>query len=81
MKVKFNKEHIIFIKDIVKDTELANRISSFSANIETEIDEELADDLRDICAQYEIDNIQEHKDLKLNVDGRIAYELVNLLYC
>lgn len=79
MKVKFNKEQIIFLKSIVKDTELEKDISNFSDNTEIQIKEDLADDIRDICAQYEIDNAQECRDLSLDNKGKIAYELVNLL--
>lgn len=80
MKVRFNKEQIEFLKEIVDDEKLVNLISNVTDNVYIELDEDMADDLRDICAQYEIDDIQGHEDSSLSNKGKIAYELINLLY-
>lgn len=80
MKIKLNKEQIDFLNIIVKDTEHEKDIKSFEVDKDVSIDDDLADDLRDLCAQYEIDNVQEHKDMSLNEKGKVAYDLVNLFY-
>ena len=80
MKVKLNKDQANFLKDITKDTEFEKAVNSFQEDKEFSIDDDLADELRELCAQYEIDNAQSHEDMALNDKGKTAYDLVNLLY-
>lgn len=80
MKTKLNKEQIDFLVDITKNTELIKDVKTFKPDIDLSIDDDLADELRDLCAEYEVDNAQEHKDMSLDIKGKIAYNLVNLLY-
>lgn len=80
MKTKLNKEQIDFLVDITKNTELIKDVKTFKPDIDLNIDDDLADELRDLCAEYEVDNVQEHKNMSLDIKGKIAYDLVNLLY-
>jgi hypothetical protein len=80
VKIKLNKEQIDFLKEIAKDTESEKDVLLFSSDQEFDLNDDLADELRDLCAGYEVDNAQEHKDMSLDAKGKIAYDLVNLLY-
>lgn len=79
MKIKLSKEQINFLNKITKGKEFEKDIKSFEIDKEFDLKNDLADELRDLCAEYEIDNIQEHKYMSLDENGRIAYDLVNLL--
>jgi len=80
VKIKLNKDQVNFLKGITKDTEFEKAVNSFQEDKEFNLNDDLVDELRELCAQYEIDNAQAHKDMALNDEGKIAYDLVNLLY-
>lgn len=75
MKVNLNQNQVDFIKKITKNTECQELTTSFVPNKEIEIDDDVAEELREKFADIEIYKLQsETKD----EEYKIASELVDL---
>ncbi|WP_300385169.1 hypothetical protein [Clostridium sp.] len=82
MKVKLNNNEIDFLKDILKDTEFYNLTSEFIENQEIEIDDDITDEVRDLCSDEEVYEVYEaeKQNVRITKRGRVACDLVDKLY-
>lgn len=82
MKVKLNKKEIDFLQKILKDTEFFNLASEFKENQENYIDDDIVDDIRDLCGDVEVFEAYnaEEQNISITERGRIACDLVDKLY-
>lgn len=82
MKVKLNKEEIDFLKEVLKDTEFFNLASNFKEDQENYIDDDIVDDIRDLCGEVEVFEVYnaEEQNIGITERGRIACDLVDKLY-
>lgn len=82
MKVKFNSREIDFLKEVLKDTEFFSLTSEFKENQDNYIDDEIVDDIRDLCADEEVLEVQNAEKLNIIITdrGKIAADLVDKLY-
>lgn len=82
MKVKLNNKEIDFLKEILKDTEFFELASEFKENQDNYIDDNIVDDIRDLCGDEEVTevNIAEEQNMVITDRGKIAADLVDKLY-
>lgn len=80
MKILLSREQVEFLRFLCKDTVYEDRVSSFPVGTEFEINEDLADEIRDLCALYESGSVIDGGGVILDEKGWAAVELVDLLY-
>ncbi len=82
MRVKFNSEEIDFLEEVLKDTEFFSLASEFKENQDNYIDDEIVDDIRDLCGDEEVAEVNKAEKLNIVITdrGKIAADLVDKLY-
>ncbi|HWQ76563.1 MAG TPA: hypothetical protein VN441_14720 [Syntrophomonas sp.] len=82
MKVKFNNQEISFLKEILADTAFFALASRLKENEEIDIDDDIADEIRDLCGDEEVAEVQKAEEMGMVITarGRTAADLVDRLY-
>lgn len=82
MKLRLNEEQLDLLRRLSQNTEYEKDVTLFPAVSEFEIDDDLAEELRDLCAEREIFMAQNRAedDMLEDKDGELAAELVDLLF-
>lgn len=68
------------LRKIAAGTAFEQAVSSFPAGLNFDVDRDLLGDLRELCAEVEVDSVQNGGGVIRDEDGRIAVELVDLLF-
>jgi|GEM_PF-1968893 len=80
MIIKLNEKQQGLLIKITTGTAFEQDVLKFPVGVNFDADEDLLDDLRELCAQVEIDSVQAGGGVILDEDGKIAVELVDLLF-
>jgi hypothetical protein len=81
MQVKLNSQEIDFLKDVLRDTEFFDLTLEFEADQNNYIDDDIADEIRDICADEEVSEVNKAAVLDIIITDRgiVAADLVDKL--
>lgn len=82
MKLRLTEEQLDLLKRLSQSTEHQKKVALFPASSDFELDDDLADELRELCADREIFMAQNQAegDMSKDRDGELAAELVDLFF-
>lgn len=82
MIIRLTQKQHVLLKKITAGTDFEQAVLSFPIGVNFDVDDDLLDELRELCAQVEIDSVQDGGGVIRDddEDGRIAVELVDLLF-
>lgn len=82
MKIRLNEKQLDLLRRLSQDTDFEKEVALFPIASEFELDDDLADDLGELCVEREIFMAQSRAegDMSKDEDGELAVELVDLLF-